>query len=343
MTGQAGREETDLSAATRRLLAAAAKVQPPAGAQAREMAESQGFQAFTEAYRHWIMFQRGTPGSPEERSEKARLLMYAMVGAATLGEAVGLLARFSRIVWGERGGLEVRDVGADVALTFDELFRPGVPGLISDLWPLSMLLSEFEFLVGGPLDGVSGQVRQASCLPPAAAALLFDRQLTYAAATQALHIPRRHLERAVVVRADQVEAFCARILPNTLRGAQPAADMSSLVAGLLRQDKLRQSDTPASLISIAARLGCSAATVRRRLANEGLGFREIKDGVFDELAKTWLTQDDLPIDEIAERLGYSDVFAFRRAFRRRNACSPTAYRRRLADGAVGDLGVAARP
>jgi AraC-like DNA-binding protein len=66
--------------------------------------------------------------------------------------------------------------------------------------------------------------------------------------------------------------------------------------------------------------------------------REIKEAVYDELAKAWLGDAKVPIETIAERLGFSDVFSFRRSFRRKNGFSPLAFRRQIAAG--GETGPA---
>lgn len=46
-----------------------------------------------------------------------------------------------------------------------------------------------------------------------------------------------------------------------------------------------------------------------------------------QLAAFWLRQDDLSLAEIAERAGYTSVFAFSKAFKRLTGISPGAYQR----------------
>jgi AraC-like DNA-binding protein len=327
------RREGDIEAAaaspvTRRLIEAASELraEPPVPA----AAEPQAFAEFTRAYREWIIFERGTPGSAAERTEKSRLLLHSVLGASTIGEALALYARFAKVVWDGAIDMALEAEGDEVALTFNDPLKPGPSGLISAIWSLSLTLCELEFLAGGPLPGVSGRVRNERCLPDYLAAMLFDHPLAYEAESVALVIPRRLLGRAVVVRAQDVPAFVADLVPTAL-GAGRTPDLASLVAALIRNDRLRGSAAASDLDEVAARLGCSAATVRRRLRAEGAGFRQIKDAVFDDLAKTWLRETDASIEAIAERLGFSDVFAFRRSFRRGNGRSPQAFRRESAE------------
>ncbi len=48
-------------------------------------------------------------------------------------------------------------------------------------------------------------------------------------------------------------------------------------------------------------------------------------------ASEWLDQEDTPVQEIADRLGYANPFHFSKAFRSFNGLSPRAYRNRMTD------------
>jgi len=48
------------------------------------------------------------------------------------------------------------------------------------------------------------------------------------------------------------------------------------------------------------------------------------------LASQWLTLERLPIEEVAQRLGYTSQAAFSRAFKRITGSSPGASRRQRA-------------
>ena len=78
---------------------------------------------------------------------------------------------------------------------------------------------------------------------------------------------------------------------------------------------------------VARQLGMSVATLRRRLADEGTRFRDLRAAVLDARAKAMLRAGDR-VDEIAEALGFSDFRSFSRAFKASNGVTPHAYRRR---------------
>jgi AraC-like DNA-binding protein len=83
-----------------------------------------------------------------------------------------------------------------------------------------------------------------------------------------------------------------------------------------------------SLESVARRLGASTRTLKRRLAEQGTSFTEILGAARRQRALLLLDDRRLGIGEIADRLGYSDVANFTRAFRRWTGKTPAAYRDR---------------
>lgn len=80
--------------------------------------------------------------------------------------------------------------------------------------------------------------------------------------------------------------------------------------------------------SVAAQLGVSVATLRRRLQSEGVSFRELRRDVLNETARR-LLQDKQPISEVSERLGFAEFRSFNRAFKDWNGITPKAYMRQL--------------
>ena len=80
--------------------------------------------------------------------------------------------------------------------------------------------------------------------------------------------------------------------------------------------------------TIAASLGMSVATLRRRLMRLNTDFRKLRKELMGEQA-LMLIQQGKTVDEIAERLGYSEERSFRRAFQNLYGASPSEYRDRL--------------
>jgi AraC-like DNA-binding protein len=78
--------------------------------------------------------------------------------------------------------------------------------------------------------------------------------------------------------------------------------------------------------NIARRLGVSPRSLRRRLGDEGHSLSALADEVRRELALSELSNPEVPIKRIADRVGFSEVSAFHRAFKRWTGVTPARYR-----------------
>lgn len=108
-----------------------------------------------------------------------------------------------------------------------------------------------------------------------------------------------------------------RPMPNDFR-----TSAEELILGLL-------GDGYPSIQAAAEAAGMRPRTMQRRLADVGLTYKGLVSASRLRLAKAWLAESDLPISEIAARLGYSEAANFTRAFRRETGLPPAAYRRGL--------------
>jgi AraC-like DNA-binding protein len=77
---------------------------------------------------------------------------------------------------------------------------------------------------------------------------------------------------------------------------------------------------------IAGRLSVSLQHLRRLLRDEHTTVSEIREAILRDAAIASLVRGEETIDELSERLGFSEASAFRRAFRRWTGSPPGAYR-----------------
>jgi len=84
----------------------------------------------------------------------------------------------------------------------------------------------------------------------------------------------------------------------------------------------------ASLDDVARSLGLSDRTLQRRLEGEGTSFLEVQDSVRESCARQLLRDPALSLVDVAERLGFSDLATFSRAFKRWTGQPPGMFRRR---------------
>lgn len=81
-----------------------------------------------------------------------------------------------------------------------------------------------------------------------------------------------------------------------------------------------------SIERCAEKLGASVRTLQARLTRSGVRFSDILEGQRIELAKDYLRQDEMTLDEVALLLGYSEQTSFGRAFKRWTGSTPQRYR-----------------
>ena len=84
---------------------------------------------------------------------------------------------------------------------------------------------------------------------------------------------------------------------------------------------------------IATELHTSPQTLRRRLKQENTSFQEIKDLLRRDMAIYYLGRPDLPINDIASKVGFTEPSTFHRAFKKWTGVTPGAYR----EGERGNL------
>jgi AraC-like DNA-binding protein len=151
----------------------------------------------------------------------------------------------------------------------------------------------------------------------------FQTEVQFSQPCSEIRFDAKALDLPGVQDRQSVESFL-RQSPGPLGVA--FRDRSSVGERLVR---LLRRDVRASVsLGMAARtLAMSAATLRRKLAAEGQNFQSVKDAVRRDAAIQALQHTAHALEHIAEGLGFSDVHAFCRAFKRWTGSTPGDYRR----------------
>jgi AraC-like DNA-binding protein len=98
---------------------------------------------------------------------------------------------------------------------------------------------------------------------------------------------------------------------------------------LVRETRRLLADGPGqyTMESAALALGVSSRTLRRHLADEATSFRDLLADELSRRAKQLLAAG-MPVQKVSAVLGYSEVAAFSRAFKRWTGVAPAQWRRR---------------
>jgi AraC-like DNA-binding protein len=116
--------------------------------------------------------------------------------------------------------------------------------------------------------------------------------------------------------------------------APPERPRASQTHSLLREASRQRLPEGVPFLAATARtLRMSARTLQRRLGDDELTFQGVVDELCEDLARLHVQRDQLPVEEIAARLGYAKPSAFLRAFERSTGTMPT----RLRDGRASPL------
>jgi len=252
-------------------------------------------------------------------------LAYAVFHAATLGTALRNLGRYIHShLQDTRVDLLVDGDECRLVFAFPEL-PEGRQGVES---ALALVVQVVRRLVGAdwrPRRALFGHPA------PRSAALhreIFRAPVGFAAPVDAaLVFAAADLEQPVV-GADRrllpiVEQHLDRMLETTTDEDPWLHRVRSLVARTV-------CDGHPALDRVSRQLGQSERTVQRRLAERGLVWKRLVEDVRRALAFRYLEEPERPLTDVAFLLGYSELSAFHRAFRRWTGSTPLAFRRSVA-------------
>ncbi len=143
-----------------------------------------------------------------------------------------------------------------------------------------------------------------------------------------------HLTTQLIFPATELNAhslFCHQIYrkyyESSVESEFLSLQKSSCIADQVRQQLHYLPNKKSDSNQVASQIGLTQRTLRRRLKEEGLSFRSLKEDYLLKKAEELLTESSLNIEAVALQLGYSDASNFRRALRRWKGQSPDEIRK----------------
>lgn len=251
---------------------------------------------------------------------------YALISSPTAGEACDFALRHYRIL-GSACSMQL-NVGEEVVtwefepvLTADrsaalyrfcvELTASIVRNLFTDLFGLGFRLRQVSARYPDP--GFSASYQSIFDCP-----VQFDGE-----ANQLIH-DAAWMDKALLYGDRMTHTMMLEQCGELLKRLGPALPG---VTGKVRQILILNPGRFFTVEEMAERLAMSVRTLRRRLEAEGTTYQATVGEIKSELAMRYLTQTTMSIEEIAERVGYSESGNFRHAFKRWTGKGPGAFRR----------------
>jgi len=152
---------------------------------------------------------------------------------------------------------------------------------------------------------------------------VFDAPVYFEQPFNSLIIPKNCLQR----RMPDEDATLLWVMQDAIQRLNASQHQHSFVNQTRTQIHLQLAKGEPSLECVADKLHLSPWSLQRRLKEENASFSALVDNVRKEMVTHYLRQNNLSVSEIAFLLGYSELSAFSRAFRRWFGCSPRSCKR----------------
>jgi AraC-like DNA-binding protein len=250
------------------------------------------------------------------------LLGFVVLNSPTLMNAISNLQRYFHVV-GEGEDIEIERMGPHVTLRFRETDKA-----------LRGLRHNSDYIAAVVVRACRDMTRKR--ISPVRAEFMHGRPNAKVAYAEYLGCPVKfHAEwdalvydaetmRLPVIGADSklfkvLERACQKILGPTPKKQDLVHDVRELVIDRLAKGGVSFDD-------VAREVNMSSKTLERRLAARGTTFSVLLDDMRSGLAKRYLSDTDLRLDQIAYLTGYSEPAPLVRAFKRWTKTTPMQFR-----------------
>ena len=149
----------------------------------------------------------------------------------------------------------------------------------------------------------------------------FQCPVKFGQAQMRIHLSAETLSILMPLRDPETSQHCREQCQLLLEKISLHTSLSTQIKQILKQAH----NTMPSLSELCKTLDMPERTMRRKLAEEGYKFQDLLNNVRFELAKD-LFKTNLNLNEIAQRLGYSEAGNFSHAFKRWSGVSPKVFR-----------------
>lgn len=258
------------------------------------------------------------------------LLCQAVLPCENLDRALRRMLRaFAVLLDDIRGELRLVDGGRSAEVVLVDRIADPAARRFADETLLILVHGLMCWLIGRRLD-----LTRVSFAHPRPAhareyALMFSEHLSFDAEATSLRFDAAALQAPLVQNAASLKLFLATAPQSVFLKYRNEDSWTARLRRHLRSAIDAGGRCPV-FESVAGSFGEAGTTLRRRLAGEGTSYQRIKDELRNDLAVERLCHSAHSVDEIAAQLGYRDVSAFHRAFKRWNGLQPGEFRRRSA-------------
>lgn len=243
----------------------------------------------------------------------------------TLRDAFENTARFNAIISPSQT-FKFEEADGEARFHHFASHSPGMLGRQLNEYTSAILIKALRSLSGEPPNRVWFiHERPAEVDVERLTAAVGTTNVEYGAATCGFAVPAALLAREVHGGDPALYAFLEEHALAALASRPKTDDLLERLRHQLR-DALRLGEP--NVERVATRLHRSGRTLQRRLSELSTSFQQVLDDVRFDLARAYLKDSRLDVSQVAYLLGYSELRAFDRAFRRWADASPSEWRAR---------------
>jgi AraC-like DNA-binding protein len=256
----------------------------------------------------------------ELRFEKSHPVAIAGICSRSFGDALQRLARYKQLTCPEEIRVHRKADETSVEFFFVEA-KEAQPDIMVDIG-LSWILN-----VGRRgSDGHIAPLRLELTRPAKHRELLerhFGCRVRFRADRNALIFRSPDLDRPFVTHNEELVAVIGSQLESDLKAQNAGINVGEQVKDALRRSLAGRRP---NLQEVAKELGMGARTLQRRLTDAGITFQQVVEDTRRELARHYLKQRAMELNEAAFLLGFEDANSFFRAFQNWEGTSPGEWR-----------------
>jgi AraC-like DNA-binding protein len=256
----------------------------------------------------------------EERVERYDPVSIAALYAKTFRDALQRLARYKQLTCPEE--IRIAERGDECALQFRWLLaEEKEPDFLIDV------CFAWIVVIGRRGTGRLVNPKRVELQRPEAHRKMYEQHfqcpVKFGARQNVLVFDKADVERPFVTHNPDLLAIVAPQLEAELTQKLAEKSLGEQVKGILK--RLLAGQRP-ELETVAGELRMSTRTLQRRLTGEGATFQQLMEDARRELARHYLQNSSLELNETAYLLGYEDANSFFRAFHYWEGTSPGEWR-----------------
>jgi len=257
------------------------------------------------------------------KSGSFAMLCHSVVACKLLRDALERSRRFYALILDDIW-VTVEDHAGEARIVLHERAAGSAPRVFAHETLLMLLYGVSCWLVGRRIPILRAEFSYAEPRHSAEYRLMYCGDLSFNRPHTLLAFESNYLDLPVVQDEGSVKEFLSAAPENILLKYKNGSSLSARVRRRLRQ--CLPGEVP-DFEQLAAEVNMTAATLRRRLQEEGTSYQSIKDQLRRDLAIGYLSHSTRSVMDIALELGFSERSAFHRAFRKWTGASPGEFRR----------------